>query len=92
MWQRIAALWHCPVSEAQARCTSKEEFVYWCAYWNVEPWGAPMFDRLFANLAMHLDDKPGTRKLVEYLCMTEVKAAPVSLPDRKRQANAFFGS
>ena len=39
MWFRLAALWGCTVAEAQRRC-SVPEFVAWCAYYNMEPFGA----------------------------------------------------
>jgi hypothetical protein len=38
MWMRLAALWGCPVAEAQARCTAAE-FAEWLAYYAIEPWG-----------------------------------------------------
>lgn len=91
MWHRLASLWGCTVREAQSRCDS-QEFCNWRAFWNIEPWGATLFDRLFANLAMHLDDKPGVRKLSDYLCIVEPEKPKVSLQERKAQADAFFGS
>lgn len=38
MWFRLAALWGCPVAEAQARIDSVE-FAEWIAYHRIEPWG-----------------------------------------------------
>ena len=38
MWHRVAALFGCTVAEARERLTSAE-FVDWCAFYSLEPWG-----------------------------------------------------
>lgn len=38
MWHRVAALIGCTVGEARARVSSAE-FVDWCAFYSLEPWG-----------------------------------------------------
>lgn len=38
MWFRVAALLGMPVAEAQQRLSSAE-FVDWCAFYSLEPWG-----------------------------------------------------
>ena len=38
MWHRVAALLGCTVAEAQQRLSSAE-FVDWCAFYAIEPWG-----------------------------------------------------
>ena len=37
-WFRLAALWGCTVNEAIERC-SDQEFLWWRAYYRLEPWG-----------------------------------------------------
>jgi len=38
MWFRIAALFGCTVEDVQRRMSSAE-FVQWCAFYSLEPWG-----------------------------------------------------
>jgi hypothetical protein len=38
MWHRVAALLGSTVAEAQQRMSS-QEFVHWCALYDMEPWG-----------------------------------------------------
>jgi hypothetical protein len=38
MWHRVAALIGRTVAEAQ-QCMSSAEFVDWCAFYQLEPWG-----------------------------------------------------
>jgi hypothetical protein len=38
MWHRVAALLSCTVPEARERISSAE-FVDWCAFYSLEPWG-----------------------------------------------------
>ena len=38
MWHRVAALLGMTVAETQRRVSS-EEFIRWCAFYEVEPWG-----------------------------------------------------
>jgi hypothetical protein len=38
MWHRVGALFGCTVHEAQSRLSSAE-FVDWCAFYAIEPWG-----------------------------------------------------
>ena len=38
MWHRVAALLSCTVAEARLRISSAE-FVDWCAFYSLEPWG-----------------------------------------------------
>jgi hypothetical protein len=64
MWHRLAALWRCPVRQAQEQCSSRE-FNRWVAYWSREPWGAPAEDArllaLIAALASIWSGKKGRR-------------------------------
>ena len=50
MWFRLAALWGCPVREAQARCDSRE-FAEWCAFYRKDPWGDQRADLRAAELS-----------------------------------------
>jgi hypothetical protein len=52
MWFRLALSWGCPVSEAQARCSSRE-FAEWAAYYRLEPWGEERAD-LRSGIIAHL--------------------------------------
>lgn len=50
MWFRLAALWGCPVAEAQRRIDSRE-FAEWLAFWRIDPWGPQRADLRIATLA-----------------------------------------
>jgi hypothetical protein len=50
MWRRVVmATGYKSVAEAQAN-TTYPEFLRWCAFYRLEPWGAELFDTLFANV------------------------------------------
>ena len=49
MWFRLAALLGCGVAEAQARISSYE-FSEWCAYYQIEPFGAHLQNQYIAGI------------------------------------------
>lgn len=49
MWMNLALAWGCPVREAQTRCTHAE-FLEWCAFYSIQPWGEERADLRIAQL------------------------------------------